>query len=95
MVRARSLAKGQPLIDAAVNDAERTVLEATVATVMSYWSLATGAEATEQDIQNLLSLMSIQVLDVEDGELGEREAVKTLGTQVIVDRQQEVCESAS
>ena len=89
LVRARSLAKGQPLIDAAVNDAERTVLEATIATAMSYWRRATGAEATEQDIQNLLSLMSIQVLDMEDGEGGEREAVRTLGTQVIVDRQQE------
>lgn len=89
LVRAKSLAKGQPLIDAAVNDAEHTVLEGTIATATSYWKRATGADATEQDIQNLLSLMSIQVLDVEAGEIGEREAVRTLGTQVIVDRQHE------
>jgi tetratricopeptide (TPR) repeat protein len=89
LVRARSLAKGQPLIDAAANDLERTVLDATIATAMSYWSRATGGDATEKEIQNLLSLMSIHVLDMEDGEGGEREAVRTLGTQVIVDRQQE------
>ena len=77
------------MIDAAVNDTEHTVLEATIATAMSYWKRATVADATEQDIQNLLSLISIQVLDVEAGEIGEREAVRTLGTQVIVDRQQE------
>ena len=87
--RAKSLAKGQPLTDAAVSDAECAVLKTTIATSGSYWKRATCADATEQDIQNLLSLMSIQVLDVEDGELGEREAVKTLGTQVIVDRQHE------
>jgi tetratricopeptide (TPR) repeat protein len=89
LIRAKSLVKGQPLSDAAISDAERTVLGATTVTAMSYWNRATGAEATEQDIQNLLSLMSIQVLDMEDGEGGEREAVRTLGTQVIVDRQQE------
>lgn len=89
LVRARSLAKGQPLSDAAANEAERTVLDATIATAMSYWNRATGAEATVQEIHNLLSLMSIQVLDVEAGEIGEREAIRILGTQVIVDRQQE------
>ena len=71
LIRAKSLAKGQPLSDAAISDAERTVLGATIATAMSYWNRATGAEATEQDIQNLLSLVSIQVLDMEDGEGGE------------------------
>jgi tetratricopeptide (TPR) repeat protein len=95
LVRARSLAKGQPLSDAAANEAEGTVLDATIATAMSYWNRATGAEATVQEIHNLLSLMSIQVLDVEAGEIGEREAIRILGTQVIVDRQQEGAASSS
>jgi hypothetical protein len=42
LARARSLAKGQPLIDAAVNDAEQTVLKGTIATAMIYWNRATG-----------------------------------------------------
>jgi tetratricopeptide (TPR) repeat protein/transcription elongation GreA/GreB family factor len=89
LARARSLSRGQPLSDAAVSDAERSVLATTIATAMSYWSRATGADATEEDIQKLFSLISIEVLDVETGQIGEREAVRILGTQVIVDRQQE------
>jgi WD40 repeat protein len=89
LVRAKSLAIGQPLSDAAASDGERTVLDATIATAMTYWNRATGATATVHDIQFFFSLISVQVLDVETDELGEREALRTLGTQVIVDGQQE------
>ena len=85
LVRAKSLAKGQPLSDAAVNDAERTVFDATA---MSYWYRATGAVATEQKIQSLHPLMGIQVMDVEADELGEGEAVWIVGTlDVIVSKE--------
>jgi tetratricopeptide (TPR) repeat protein len=87
--RARSLAPGQPLSDAAATDLERSVLTTTIATVRHYWKLAAGDQATEQDIHNLLSLISVQVLDVEAGEVAEREALRTLGTQVVMDREQE------
>jgi tetratricopeptide (TPR) repeat protein len=89
LVRARSLPKGQPLSDAAVNDAERSVLATAIAAATSYWGRATGTDASEEDIQKLFSLMSIEVLDTEIGQIGEREAIRILGTQVIVDRMQE------
>jgi tetratricopeptide (TPR) repeat protein len=87
--RAKSLAKSQPLSDAAVNEAERTVLSATIATAKHYWKVATGEDVTEPDIHKLLSIMSVEILDVETGELGEREAIRTLGTQIVLDRQHE------
>jgi hypothetical protein len=61
LARARSLATGQPLSDAAVSDAERTVLDATIATAMTYWNRATGADAAEHDTRVDLQLLAQRV----------------------------------
>jgi len=87
--RARSLAPGQPLSDAAVTEAERAVLQTTVTVVRHFWKAAGGEEATDAQVHSLLSLMSIEVLDVEEGQLAEREAKRTLGTMIIADVEQE------
>jgi hypothetical protein len=82
--RARSLAPGQPLSDAAVTESEQSVLKITTSTVRSFWKSATEKDATEKEVQSLLALMSVEVLDIEEGQLAEREAKRTLASMIIV-----------
>jgi hypothetical protein len=87
--RASGLSPGQPLNDAAVTDAEKKILKVTDASARARWEVATGAAPTETEVLSVLSLLSVEVLDVESGGQGEREAIRTLSTVIIEDRNQE------
>jgi hypothetical protein len=52
--RTRSLAPGQPLSDAAVTEAEKSVLETTISLVRHFWKAAAGKDATEAEIHRSL-----------------------------------------
>ena len=89
LIRARDLASGQPLSDAAVTEEEQTVLDTTASLVRHFWKSAIGKDATNQEVHSVLALLSVEMLDVEEGQHSEREAKRTLGSTIIVEADQE------
>ena len=87
--RAKDLAPGQPLTDAAVTDEQSKVVATTAKVVRARWLAATGRAATEAEILSVLALLSVETIDVDAGQQGEREAIRSLRTVVIEDPSQE------
>jgi hypothetical protein len=86
--RIRDLAAGQPLTDAATNEAQRETLETLVTHVRRCWHFVTGADPTDADLRAVLALTHVEVLDVEADGVAEREALSVLETRVLADSEQ-------
>jgi len=81
--RVRTLAKGQPLLDATSSKDQKESLEKILTIVKATWKTATDTEATDDDAQDLLKLIHVVVLDVQVNGSGEREAINLLAGRVI------------
>ena len=83
--RLQGLVQGQPLDDAAVNQAERRVLSVAANHVKKAWQAALGVLPADNEIRQFLSLIRVQVLDVDDGGADENMTKDRLRNAVLHD----------
>jgi hypothetical protein len=81
--RTRGLVSGQPLSDAATNQAERNALDTATDHIRQIWSSAVHSAPSEPDLIAVLKLMHVVVLDVEEGGAAEGQALDLLGIAII------------
>jgi hypothetical protein len=85
LARVPSLAPGQPIEDAAVNDQERAALRTVLAHVERSWQDTLGVSPTDTDLRQLLSLIRVHILDVDPGGRDELHAKDLLRSAVLLD----------
>jgi len=81
--RARSLVTGQPVSDAAVNQAQEQALAVFTANARRSWQAAMSSNPNDADLLELTKLSYVVVLDVENNGADEREALNLLANSVV------------
>jgi hypothetical protein len=86
--RLRSLAPGQPLHNAAVNQNEKATFQITVEQFRRIWCEIYGAEPSDEQIRGLLTLVRVQTLALDTGGSDEIAAKDLLRSVVLRDPSQ-------
>jgi hypothetical protein len=81
--RTRDLVAGQPLSDAAVNQAQQGALSTFTAHVRGSWEAVVGVSPDDADLLNICKVVWVVTLDVEADGVAEREALTLLATSVV------------